>query len=268
MQRVASMACLNAHASHRNDRVAVDGDCGPNACLPEDAPCDDTLRCCDGLACAAGTCVDVDACEDHACDAHATCSDSPPPAGDDASGRACVCGAGYEGDGEPGGCRDIDACLSHQCGPNAVCSDAPAPAPDGAAGRTCVCADGYEGDPEAGCTVIASGQQLALPYGKGAWTLHVHTGQIVLRNLLPYDMLRRNANGGMNVQWVSTTAGPAAGNAAGIDECVKAGWLYYFDACKSAVNMGTEVTDEEWQQWKAAAILMNAPWEDLYTASP
>ncbi len=50
---VATAACRNAHAGHAGDFVAVDGSCGPDACLAEDSPCDATLPCCDGLTCGA-----------------------------------------------------------------------------------------------------------------------------------------------------------------------------------------------------------------------
>lgn len=54
---VATAACVNAHADHAGDFVAVDGSCGPGACLAEESPCDATLPCCDGLACgASGRC--------------------------------------------------------------------------------------------------------------------------------------------------------------------------------------------------------------------
>lgn len=50
-------ACVNAHAEHAGDFVAVNGDCGPGACLADGAPCDATLPCCEGSACNAdGTC--------------------------------------------------------------------------------------------------------------------------------------------------------------------------------------------------------------------
>lgn len=52
--KVATSACVNAHAGHGGDFIAVDGSCGPDACLAADSPCDATLPCCDGLACGAG----------------------------------------------------------------------------------------------------------------------------------------------------------------------------------------------------------------------
>jgi hypothetical protein len=55
--RVATTACVNAHAQHPDDHVAPTGDCGADACLAEASPCDATLPCCDGLACTDGRCV-------------------------------------------------------------------------------------------------------------------------------------------------------------------------------------------------------------------
>ena len=39
---------------------------------------------------------DIDACINNMCDANATCTDNPPPAGDDAAGRMCMCDAGLK----------------------------------------------------------------------------------------------------------------------------------------------------------------------------
>lgn len=55
--RVATRACINAHADHPGDSIAVDGDCGPDACLAEDTPCDNTRPCCDELTCTEGRCA-------------------------------------------------------------------------------------------------------------------------------------------------------------------------------------------------------------------
>ena len=44
--RVATSACINGHSGHAGDRIAVDGNCGPDACLPVGAPVDNTLACC------------------------------------------------------------------------------------------------------------------------------------------------------------------------------------------------------------------------------
>jgi hypothetical protein len=57
--RIALDACLNAHSEHEGDHIAVDGDCGPGACLARNAPCDETLPCCDGTTCSDGTCTPI-----------------------------------------------------------------------------------------------------------------------------------------------------------------------------------------------------------------
>jgi len=59
--RVSERACTEGHAGHPDDFVAVDDPptCQGLGCLPEDAPCDETLGCCDGLACTEGTCEPV-----------------------------------------------------------------------------------------------------------------------------------------------------------------------------------------------------------------
>lgn len=63
--RLNEQACINAHGSHAADYVTstdpasplYDPTCQGNGCLPEDAPCDATLPCCDGSTCTNGTCV-------------------------------------------------------------------------------------------------------------------------------------------------------------------------------------------------------------------
>jgi len=58
--KVATSACVNAHADHAGDFIAVNGNCGPDACLAADSPCDATLPCCDGFTCgASGRCEPV-----------------------------------------------------------------------------------------------------------------------------------------------------------------------------------------------------------------
>lgn len=53
---VPTQACMR-HAEHPNDHVAVgDPECQGTGCLPENAPCDATLPCCEGLTCNNGIC--------------------------------------------------------------------------------------------------------------------------------------------------------------------------------------------------------------------
>lgn len=65
--KVAVSACVDAHAGHEGDYVAVDDPtCSGGGCLPQDAPCDASLPCCDGMSCDDGTC-------------HAVCVPVPDP---------------------------------------------------------------------------------------------------------------------------------------------------------------------------------------------
>jgi len=56
--RISTNACTEGHADHAADFVSVgDPTCRGAGCLPESAPCDATVPCCDGLACSQGSCV-------------------------------------------------------------------------------------------------------------------------------------------------------------------------------------------------------------------
>ncbi len=59
--RVSEDGCINGHAGHEGDYVALDDAmCLGGSCLDDGAPCDGTLDCCDGSVCsAAGTCAPV-----------------------------------------------------------------------------------------------------------------------------------------------------------------------------------------------------------------
>jgi hypothetical protein len=65
MLRTNVQGCINGHSGHGTDFVTstnpsspiYDPTCGGNGCLPESAPCDATLPCCDGSTCTNGTCV-------------------------------------------------------------------------------------------------------------------------------------------------------------------------------------------------------------------
>jgi hypothetical protein len=110
--RTSDSGCANGHAGHPRDRIAVNGDCGPNACLPITAPCDPTVPCCNGLACQAGSCVDLCAnviCSADQCQTAGSCNPSTglciPPT-NKADGVACD-------DGNK--CTQTDACKSGAC---------------------------------------------------------------------------------------------------------------------------------------------------------
>ncbi len=63
--RVSENACRNAHAKHPGDYVTstdpnsslFDPKCKGGGCVPQGAPCDASLPCCDGLTCASGACT-------------------------------------------------------------------------------------------------------------------------------------------------------------------------------------------------------------------
>ncbi len=66
--KLSDQGCINGHTSHAADYVAVgDPTCQGNGCLPQDAPCDATLPCCDGSTCTNGVCVAADPCNPNPC---------------------------------------------------------------------------------------------------------------------------------------------------------------------------------------------------------
>ncbi|HMG20952.1 MAG TPA: hypothetical protein VK607_06530, partial [Kofleriaceae bacterium] len=75
---ISDNACINAHANHPGDYVAVgDPTCQGGGCLPVGAPVDPTLACCDGLVAVGGVCTDrcagVTCTASDACHAAGTC---------------------------------------------------------------------------------------------------------------------------------------------------------------------------------------------------
>jgi len=106
--KVSEAACVSAHALHAGDYVAVgDPTCQGGGCLPENAPCDATLPCCDGSSCTAGICTKnvSDNCSPSPCENGSTCENT-------AGGYACTCVPGYVGtDCE----TEIDECASNPC---------------------------------------------------------------------------------------------------------------------------------------------------------
>jgi hypothetical protein len=63
--KTSDQGCINGHSTHPQDYIAVgDPTCGGGGCLPQGAPCDATLPCCDGSTCSNGTCVSLCACDD------------------------------------------------------------------------------------------------------------------------------------------------------------------------------------------------------------
>jgi stigma-specific protein Stig1 len=131
--QVNQQACINAHVNHPHDSVAVNGSCGPDACLAMGAPCDDTRACCDGLSCQAGVCA-APSCDppDQLCDGSCTNVSSDPDncgaCGSQCGGQESCCA---------GACFDEQTDLEHCGGCGVVCA-----APDHAECAAAVCSTG------------------------------------------------------------------------------------------------------------------------------
>jgi hypothetical protein len=114
--KISEAACINAHALHAGDYVAVgDPTCQGGGCLPENAPCDPTVPCCDGFSCVNGTCAAnvSDHCNPSPCQNGGSCTN-------DTNGYTCACPAGYTGTNCD---TEIDECASNPC-VNGQCLDA------------------------------------------------------------------------------------------------------------------------------------------------
>ena len=85
--KVADGACETTHAAHAGDYITssdpssplYDPTCGGRGCLPQGAPCDATVPCCDGLTCTSGTCVAPPAAAPGECAAVPACETPPCP---------------------------------------------------------------------------------------------------------------------------------------------------------------------------------------------
>lgn len=140
--QISEQACINAHAQHAGDYVAVgDPTCQGGGCLPVNAPCDATLPCCDGLTCQNGTCTDlcagVTCAASDACHVAGTCDPatgicSNPVAAD---GTACDDGSG---------CTLTDTCVAGTCtGSGNPCQNGGTCNPGSP--YTCTCPAGWTG---------------------------------------------------------------------------------------------------------------------------
>jgi hypothetical protein len=70
---VSDQSCVDAHTTHALDYVSLDGKCAGGTCLPERAPCDATLPCCEGTSCQNGECQVVDRCRGVVCNPSDQC---------------------------------------------------------------------------------------------------------------------------------------------------------------------------------------------------
>jgi hypothetical protein len=118
--RIATAACIEAHAQHADDRIAPDGDCGPDACLPSDAPCDDTLGCCGPFSCGGGGVPGVCGCRPFTCASLGrVCG-----AADDGCGGVLDCGSCGSGQACNGAGQCAGACdftTNASCGVTSCC---------------------------------------------------------------------------------------------------------------------------------------------------
>jgi cysteine-rich repeat protein len=159
------LAGCNDHSSHAGDYIAVgDPTCNGQGCLPEGAPWDDTVECCQGLSPLAGTCRVV--CGDGMVGGTEQCDDGNS-IDTDACTSACEparCGDGLVGPGEQcddGNSIDTDACTS-------ACE--PARCGDGLVGPGEQCDDGNSVDGDgcsATCVIVPVGDPCVTD---GRWT--------------------------------------------------------------------------------------------------
>ena len=114
---LAEAACVSSHAAHPADFVAVENSsCNGQGCLPQGAPSDPTLACCEGLAPSNGTCQPTNPCLGVTCTASDQCHVS---ACDSATGK---CDETPKVDAFP--CNDGNACTTGDVCAGGTCSGA------------------------------------------------------------------------------------------------------------------------------------------------
>jgi hypothetical protein len=115
---LSESACVTAHAAHPADFVSLGGaPCNGRGCLPQGAPSDATIDCCEGLAPKNGICEPTDPCLGVAC----TVSDQCHVAACDPGTGLCV--ETSKVDGFP--CDDGSACTTGDACHAGACSGAP-----------------------------------------------------------------------------------------------------------------------------------------------
>jgi hypothetical protein len=111
--RISDQGCIDNHAGHAGDYVTstdpssplYDPTCQGLGCLPENAPCDAAVPCCDGTTCEEGTCQVIDPCEAAPCQNGGACTS-------DGAEYTCACAPGWTGEN----CElDVDECASGPC---------------------------------------------------------------------------------------------------------------------------------------------------------
>jgi hypothetical protein len=108
--------------------IAVDGDCGPGACLADGSPCDAVPGCCSGFACTKGVCTNIDDCSPSPCQNGGSCTDG-------VNSYTCSCAPGFTGTN----CEtDINECSPNPCLNGGSCTD-------GVNSYTCTCPTGFTG---------------------------------------------------------------------------------------------------------------------------
>jgi cysteine-rich repeat protein len=155
---ISDDACINAHANHPGDYVAVgDPTCQGGGCLPVGAPSDPTLPCCEGLVARGGVCTDL--CAGVTCGALGACHTAGTC--DQATG---TCSNPTAADGTT--CNDGNSCSSGDTCTAGVCGGTPFSCPSPEAPDDChvgvcngdgTCSVGNAPDGATCCGLIAAG---------------------------------------------------------------------------------------------------------------